>query len=166
MHFGNLTFIGTKHFRDIYNIRLFTLIKVEGNTISEIVSNLRYEVFKNKSRQFLFLKQKHQELINPSGEDALAKHKQALRFFKKRDKGIPSMVETGGLNISLIKLGQMIKCSPATAHSLIKKKAKEGLAEIIKTPFFRVKGINCTLPGKMFFSKGNVYVPVCNKYVF
>lgn len=166
MHSGNLCFIGFERFKKLCDVRQQTTVNIEGNSVTEIVDNLRYEILKNKNRNLLFLKEITKDLIYPEGKDALERHKKAKRFFKTRKKTPTRLIETKDLTISLQKIGNLIGTSPATAHALIKSKVVQGVAKVIKTPFKKSKGVNCLLPGNMFYSKGYVYTPVCNKYVF
>ncbi len=149
----------------LHGINYGSFIIVKGESVKELLANLRYEVYRNKQKNFTFLKEITKELINPCGENAAKVHRKAVRFFRKRGDA-PTQLATEDLKISLSKLGKLIGRSASTAHALIKQKVTEGLATVMKGEINRVKGINVPLPEGMFYCKGYIFTPSCNKYVF
>jgi len=165
----NLQFISLTKLREKYNITLKATIKLTPNTNTQTtLNNLRYELFKQKSNQFNFLKNIARDLNNPSGNNALIKHKKALRFKKLNSKhNLTTLSETAQLTIALSSLGNIINLSPSSAFNIIKAKVKDSLATVFKKyPKCLGKGFYPNPPKHIFNSNGYIFTTQCNQYLF
>lgn len=168
MHGDNLCFISLESFRLKYKIKLKHAIKIKNGNTSKVLNGLRYELLKQKTIQFNFLKNISNDLNNPSGKNALQKYKHAKKYANRTGKKL--CISESAIKISLKTIGTILNLSPASSFNLIKLKQTEGSATIIRTKF--IKSIaECS--GKMtkyvdrgYFKGGMYYIPVCNKYVF
>ncbi|HQW95169.1 MAG TPA: hypothetical protein PLU58_05175 [Saprospiraceae bacterium] len=166
----NLCFISHNKLVLMYGIfgKLLTFVHIGGNTPQEILDNLRFEIFKKKDSSFRFVKKMSlDKTVAKPRPGSMVAYKKADKFFRDA-KYKPVKDEKAILTISLSKLGNLIGRSPATAHNLIKKKVKEGVAKIFRTDPVKVP------IGKMYgetplgshYHNGYLFFPVCNKYLF
>lgn len=168
MHGKNIVFISLKELRQKYSVKLKHTINISRGKTQKVLSNLRYELLKQKTNQFNFLKDISNDLHNPKGKFALEKHKRALKYQRKTGKSL--LIDEVELKISLKRLGKVINLSPASAFNLIKSKQIEGKATVIKELFIKSPreffGTACKYITQGYFKGNFYYIPTCNKYVF
>lgn len=167
MHGKNLVFISLTNLRLKYGVRLKHSIKIEGGPVKTILTNLRYELLKQKNRQFNYLKGVSNDLNNPSGKNALRDHKKAIKLSHKYNLPVKG---ASALKISLKSIGNILNLSSASCFNLIKLKQQQGKAKIIKDIFIKSPrefyGSACKFIEKGYFKGHFYYIPVCNKYEF
>jgi len=141
---------------------------VKEDSVQGVLDNLRYQLIKDRQISFDYVKRlSRDKSIETRKWVRLSDYKRAEKFFRKT--GYKTIeCENEKLKISLRKLGDVIGLSAATAHALVKKKIKEGFVRKIKNPPKRIflGEFFGELPRKMIFSKGFLYSPICNNYVF
>jgi hypothetical protein len=154
----DLVLISTEKLKAKYSIKLKHNIKVNKGSVTEIVNNLRYQLFILKQNQFKRLKRLKEYRDNPKGKGAVKMYRNATKQLQSY-KGEFSE----NLKISTNKLGLIINKSGSTAHRLI----KESKAKVIKG---KKTVIKCTrkvdLPSGMFNFKSYVVKIECNQYIF
>ena len=156
--YTSVTFISLEKLKELYGITLKHNIKIEcGNKVSDIVSTLRYEIFKHKQAQFNYIKSASNDKFNPRGKNALAKYKRALKILPTCKSEV-----LGNLKISVKKLGLLIGKSASTASNLIKEKG----AVVIRTKSTIMKCKNIHLPHGCFWNNGFIIKVECNSYIF
>lgn len=165
---GNLCFAKESKVRRLCEVKIGKFIKLNNHSkIQDIVSEIRYILIKNKHDQFIYLREKTNDLRNPKGDDALAKHKKSLKFFKKSSSR-PIEGESFGYKVSFLKIGQHLNLSKSSAYYLIKKKQEEG--KVKKTTStnklykLESKQMEKYLPNAHYVYNGFVYKVGCNKY--
>ncbi len=156
---NHLYLISTRELLEKYGISGKARVKIaKDESVSKIVDSLRYEVYRNKQRQFNYTKEQVHNRINPSGPGATKRYKKALKH------GVDCSREVeGDLMISLEKLSSLINRSPATAHRLIKQK---GATKTSKRTFICRVSRNVDIPKGSFIYKAGLFKVECNRYVF
>lgn len=171
MHGNNLMFISHKRLLQLYKIKLTKSIKLKKTTcVTKIVNNLRFELLKNKQRQFEFLKKVSRDLIDPKGKGATDRLIKAKRFFRKSNsKPIPlsENVKDLKLKISGESLGKIIGKSKSTISNLLRLKEQEGKVEITRKKHVLHKSLSWGPDMKGYYLCKGYWIKVsCNQYKF
>lgn len=171
MHGKNLTLIAHNKLKRLYNITLKNDIKINAGAVNQIIASFRQEILKHKYDQFIHLRNKSSDLLNPSN---LAIYKRAVKWFRKTNCKPFVDVNQEYYKVSNNKLSQYINKSSATLSRLIKsleadKKVKvirQSLQSFVLSPKDQDGQICKHLPGGSFFYKNKLIVVQCNKYAF
>lgn len=156
--FTGISLISLDKLKELYGVTLKHNIKLENQQkVSDIVSSLRYEIFKHKQSQFNYIKSASGDLINPRGKNALSKYKRAKKILPFCKSEV-----LGNLKISVIALGMLIGKSPSTASNLIKEKG----ATVIRNKVTLTKFKKTNVPYGCYWSKGFITKVECNSYIF
>jgi hypothetical protein len=156
--FTGVVFIGHKKLKSLYSIKLRHDISIKKeDSVSAIVSSLRYEIFKHKQTQFNYIKSASSNLINPSGKNAIAKYKKARKVLPNCKSEV-----LGNLKISVKKLGLLIGKSASTASNLIKEKG----AQVFRNKIVLDKSKNIKVPYGFYWCGGKIIKVECNSYIF
>jgi hypothetical protein len=154
----DLVFISTNKLKYKYGIGQHGNISLPFKSkIIELVKILRYELFKNKQRKFIYLKTLRNNLTNPTN---LLEYKRAKS--KLKSKNTEGEVSTG-LKISTRKLGIVINKSASTASRLIKEM---GATVITGKKIIARFDRKVELPTNLFQYKGFILKSECNQYIF
>ncbi|SRR3989304_2772917 len=155
----DIIFISTEKLKKVYDIKLKHDIKIENNnTLSLLTNSLRYEVLKHKQSQFKYINQIRKDQTNPTGANALKRHKKAIKVPLKTFGEFSNY-----LKISVKKLALLINKSGSTVSRLIKI-MKATVIRGKKTLVYFKKNIN--LPSNLYWHKGFVVKVDCNSYIF
>lgn len=169
---GNITFIGQPKLKALYNVTLKHNDEIGGNTIQEIVNNLRFQLIKHKYNQYSFKKQVYSDLIDPKGKGALKRYKKAQKLINRGAISLNTLPgeKNENFKMSFKTIAKNINMSSATAFKLFRGKEKENKLTIIRQ---RAKSsgdaykINIPfLKSNQFIYNGFIYNALCNKYVF
>jgi len=171
---GNLCFVAEKTLRvDILDIRNRKFVKIDQYTkVSDILTQLRFLIIKNKNAQFEFVRQKSRDATILKGNNMLKRMKKARAFFRKYDGNmvIESRGEILNYKVSYEKIGVHLGLGKTSGFNLIKRLQMEG--KITKISHMRQKVIKNVgsggnfLPDGMFFYNGAGYKQKCNEYLF
>jgi uncharacterized membrane protein len=154
----DLVLISTEKLKSKYSVKLKHNIKVDKGSVTEIVNNLRYQLFILKQNQFKRLKRLKEYRDNPKGKGAVKMYRNATKQLQSY-KGEFSE----NLKISTNKLGLLINKSKSTASRLI----KQSKATVIKGKRVFIKFTNkAELPEGMFKYNRYVVKIECNQYIF
>ena len=154
----DLVFISTNKLKYKYGINHNGNISLPfKSNITDIVKILRYELFKDKQRKFIYLKTLRNNLKNPTN---LKEYKRAKS--KLKSKNTEGEVSTG-LKISTNKLGIVINKSASTASRLIKEMGATVISGKRIIARFKHK---VDLPTNCFQYKGFIFKSECNQYIF
>ncbi len=150
----DIVFIASSKLALKYDVKLWSKIKIDKNsTITEIVKSLRYELLKEKQRQFNFNKSISQNQRNPS---SVKLYKRAIKFKKL------GVIE-GNYKVGLKCLSKSLNVSRSTVSRLIKDKCRTVIRKrscigwSIRVPF-RESGY--------YDYKGKLFKRECNEYNF
>lgn len=155
---NDIIFISTDKLKKLYDIKLRHDLKIKKElSITALVNTLRYEILKHKQKQFNYIKSTVNNLINPTGRNALTKHKRAKKMLPDYKGEVLQ-----NLKISVRKLSFLINKSSSTVSRLIKSKG----ATVIrgKTTLSKFKNVN--LPNGFYWNSGFVVKVECNSYCF
>jgi predicted transcriptional regulator len=150
---NTIRFISLDKMRKLNDINLTVNIELKGKTITEITNNIRYELLKEKQRQFNYCKELESHKINARN---LAAYKKAMKILK--GEKLPTH-----LTITLQKLTTIVNKSQSTIHRLIKTMGAtifEGVRVCL------TYCANIELPKGFYFHKGKIYKKYANSYIF
>lgn len=163
----NLVFISHTKLKALCGVKLTWDIRVSAGKVNELINNLRFEILKNKQRQFNFIKEKLVNRSNPTGKNALQKYKAAVKACLKFGVNTAGEVPKN-LKISLIKLSSILNISPAGVSRLISKFVLAGKCQRISNK--KTIGYHNTwlshLPENHYQYRGFIVSVECNQYIF
>jgi hypothetical protein len=154
---NDIVFISHNKLKYLYGIKEFGNITIAFKTqIKELISIIRYELFKDKQRKFIYIRNLRNDLNNPK---TLISYKRAKAKLKNSTKGEVSE----NIKISTNKLGIIINKSASTASRLVKQMGATVISGRKTLCKFSKK---VELPTNCFQYKGLIIKSEANQYIF